>query len=146
MKKLATILVDIDGTLADISERRKHLQKEKPDWKAFFVGVEYDAPIQPIIDLVKNIQPFYHIVLITGRDDSLRTDTIAWLKRYGIAWDYLYMRPDGDDTPDFEFKSQTIDCHLQHHKIDFAIDDRSRVVKMYRDKGIICLQCDVGDF
>lgn len=38
-------IFDIDGTIADLSHRLPHIQKEPKDWDAFFGCVADDAPM-----------------------------------------------------------------------------------------------------
>ena len=46
----ACIVFDIDGTLADCSQRLHHIQKSPPDWDSFFAETEKDEPIMVFED------------------------------------------------------------------------------------------------
>ena len=46
-----TVIFDIDGTLADVSERIHHLRKKPKNWDAFFEGMAQDKAIRSIVRL-----------------------------------------------------------------------------------------------
>ena len=58
------------------------------------------------------------------------------------------MRDEGDYTPDDELKAQWYENMLieDRHRIKGVFDDRDRVVKMWRSKGLTCFQVGYGDF
>ena len=39
------IIVDLDGTVADLSHRLHHINGKHRNWDAFFAGVDKDTPI-----------------------------------------------------------------------------------------------------
>ena len=39
------VIFDIDGTLADVSERSQHSKKKPKNWDAFFQGMAQDKAI-----------------------------------------------------------------------------------------------------
>ena len=81
------------------------------------------------------------------------TLTKEWIKFYGEMWNIkdndfeLYMRNADDYRPDDEIKEG-----LYHNIVDgrfivdFVLDDRNQVVKMWRKIGLTCLQVADGDF
>lgn len=135
------IIVDIDGTIADLGGRNPHVMSKCYD----------DLPVHHILDLVKSYKERgYEIIFVTGRNEHSRADTVRWLKdKAGFEGTYsLYMRADGSKEPDVQFKKAIFDNLIKgKYYVDFAIEDRSRMVQMYRnDIGIPCLQCADGDF
>lgn len=156
-----SIIVDIDGTLADCEHRVHHIQGMsdekatfKADWDAFYENCAQDEPIQPTIDVVSGLaKAGWAIILMTGRSDKYRLQTEAWLDTYGIVYDMLLMRKHGDHTDDWKIKQEWL-CMLHGGRLSLpgveppwvAIEDRSRVVEMWRSEGLICLQCAKGDF
>lgn len=144
-------IVDIDGTLADLTHRRHHLEKKPKDWKAFFASVEHDQPIKHMRSLIYGMALTNYIIFMTGRHEALRGVTEQWLRKHGFKYDLsplvMYMRPDGDFRDDAIIKLKL----LQKARADgwepvMAFDDRDRVVKMWRDNGIPCAQVAPGDF
>src|SRR5688500_361977 len=45
------VIFDIDGTLADISERIHHVKNKPKNWKAFFAGMAQDKTINSMVEL-----------------------------------------------------------------------------------------------
>lgn len=147
MKK--AVLFDIDGTLADIAHRRPFLKGDRPDWKSFNFRMGEDLPNAPIIELYLTLweSQKYEIILVSGRSEDHRGITEKWLVWNEIPFEQLLMRPSGDFRPDVMIKLEILHkIQRDGRKILFAVDDRQSVVDMWRDNGITCLQCDVGDF
>lgn len=152
-KKRPLILVDIDGTIADGRHRMKFIEQTPKDWESFFAEAKNDARIKPVIRLVNTLLwgKSYGVVFITGRPESIREDTLKWLndtfKPLEIPTQRLVMRQVGDHRPDDNVKYEMLaDLRHQGYKPTLAIEDRTRVVKMYRSANLTCLQCADGDF
>jgi hypothetical protein len=146
-------LFDIDGTLADCSHRLPHIQKTPKDWDAFFAACWQDKPIIHIIDLMKAVQNEEAIVVVSGRSDVCRADTVEWLRRYtNLDWNEgappdVYMRCAGDHRPDHIVKSELLDQILADGwRPIMVFEDRTRCVEMFRARGIPCAQIAPGDF
>ena len=45
------VIFDIDGTLADVSERIHHVKKKPKNWNAFFQGMAQDKAIHSMVRL-----------------------------------------------------------------------------------------------
>lgn len=137
------VIFDIDGTLADASHRLHHITGGKRDWDAFFGTMGDDTPVEPICDLLTYLIDKTAIVLCSGRPETYRGVTEAWLHRAGIVgYDALYMRPAGDFRPDHIVKAQLL-AGMREDGFEpwLAIDDRPSIVAMWRENGITCLQC-----
>lgn len=141
-------IFDIDGTLADLTHRLHHIQKQPKDWEKFFAACSGDAPIQHICRLACDLNASSPIVLVSGRSDRVRVETDYWLKVIGgIIHSALYMRNDGDHRPDNIVKGELLDKLIADGwKPLMAFDDRNQVVKMWRERGIPCAQVADGDF
>ncbi len=109
--KLKTIIVDIDGTLANNAHRQYLVIGEKPNWEQFFSLVSLDLPIEPIVELCKSLQLTnkYKIVLVSGRPERCRQETVKWLNQHEIIFNEFYMRKDGDKRPDYMVKKDILD-------------------------------------
>jgi len=137
-----TVIVDIDGTLADLTHRLHHVRNGARDWDTFFSLAGDDTVIQPISDLVRRLFDKYRVILVSGRPEKIRDITTGWLAAEAIPFVELLMRPDGDYRPDHIVKSQILDYILgDGHDVAFVIDDRPSVVAMWRERGLTCLQC-----
>ena|ERR1700728_1405229 len=135
-----SIIVDIDGTIADNSHRQHILDTEPKNWDEFFLGCYDDEPIQPVIDVVQALSVYHEILIVTGRSEKYRELTKLWLKKHEIDYLKLYMRPEGDYRPDHEMKEEILKKIRLHFDPTLAIDDRQSVVDMWRRNGLICLQ------
>jgi hypothetical protein len=125
------IVIDVDGTLADNSWR---------DPFDYAKGDE-DPIIRPVARLVLTlVDAGYWPVFVSGRPDSFRRLTEVWLAdALKFSAIELYMRRAGDNRPDDIVKSELFEAHLKDRRIAYVIDDRERVVKMWRDKGLTVL-------
>ena len=137
------IIFDLDGTLADCAHRVPLL----PDWDAFYSACNYDRPIKPMVELYKSLvaDDSYFISIWSGRRESEFDKTIDWFELHHIPLsDDIRMRPNGDHRPDTELKLEWLTGSGDTPILVF--EDRSSVVKMYRDKGIQVCQVANGDF
>ena len=138
------IIFDIDGTLANIDHRRFLLEAKPVNWDAFFDEMILDAPILPIVNLYQSLHRTgeYRLVLATGRPNRYRRQTVGWLNEQDSSFHELLMRADDDRRPDHVIKKEFL-RQLQGSGlcIEAVFDDRQSVVDMWRDNGIVCLQC-----
>ena len=143
------VVVDIDGTIAKVGDRLKYLQQEKKDWDAFYEHCDEDEPIKDMLTLVYDLHRSYnHIVFCTGRRDSVRAKTEAWLSKHlGIEEYILLMRPDGDFRHDTIVKPELLaQMNITPDRVYCILEDRDSMVSRWRDLGYRCLQVDRGDF
>ena len=131
------VIVDIDGTLADVRHRLHYLRGRRKDWGAFFHAMDRDTPIEGVVRWVQGLPPDYRVAIITGRPEQYREITAAWLRRQGIPSGELYMRPACDHRPDYVMKREVLRS-LKGAPVAFAIDDRPQVCRMWRETGIRC--------
>lgn len=143
------VVFDIDGTLADITLRRGHLQRPDPDWKQFHSDMATDTPNEPVVEMYRALWSTarFNIILTSGRYERAREYTERWLLWNYIPFEKIYMRPNEDNRPDHILKQGFLDqISSSDGTILFAVDDRQQVVDMWRRNGITCLQCASGDF
>jgi len=144
-----TLLFDIDGTIAKIDHRRPLVTKNKPDWKTFNSLMGDDQPNLPVVTLYKTLWSSneYEIFLLSGRSEEFREITETWLFWNQIPFKRLIMRRKGDGRADEKIKEEIyLDLIHKNHEILFVVDDRDKVVDMWRRNGVTCLQCDYGNF
>lgn len=140
------IIVDLDGTLANNRERRKLLDEDS-DWESFNARVLEDQLNEWCKELILSFKDNFRILLVTGRREICKEDTLLWLKNHEIPYDFIFFRGKSDFRPDSVVKLEIFEKHIrQSFDILFVVDDRNSVVKMWRGLGLTCLQCDVGDF
>ena len=152
-RPIPAVIVDIDGTIADPAHRRHFVTTSPKNWKAFFAAVGEDAPITPVINVVKSCRiAGAAIIFVTGRPESTRDDTEKWLKdAAGLEgqFDYeaVFMRQDDDFRSDDIVKEEILDYIIdQGFEPTIVFDDREKVVAMWRRRGLICAQVNEGKF
>lgn len=151
-KPPTTIIVDIDGTLADNKHRSHHVEKSPKNWDAFNSLMHLDKPHAAVVRLVRTLHPVYIVILVTGRQECHRAETEAWLDKHHIPHNGVFMRATGDFRSDSIVKREILERDIlgkvmyDLNDIWFVLDDRNSVVKMFRDVGLVVLQCADGDF
>jgi len=147
MKKKA-IIVDIDGTLADVSDTLHLLEKDNP-WDEWIEATKKSPSNEWCVKLI-NAMYFqgYDIVFVTGRNSRYKDTTKKWLDKHIEVRDYkLIMRHHNDFRSDELVKED-----LYHNEVEkkydilFVVDDRKRVVDMWRRLGLTCLACAEGNY
>ncbi len=141
-------LFDIDGTLANGRHRLHHIEKTPKDWGAYFAACGDDEPIEHIVDLANHLHVTgVAIILVSGRSDVCRDETLDWLDKHRVPWTALFMREEGNHTDDDKLK---IEMLAQIRDAGFepimAFDDRDRVVAAWRAAGVPCAQVAPGAF
>jgi hypothetical protein len=143
------VVVDLDGTLADCSHRLHHIRgRRRKDWDAFFAACHLDEPNPVVVDLVKALGKEHRLIFCSGRPERTRQATEQWLEKHlGITPQALYMRGDADRRADDIVKRELLQ-RMRNDRFDpaLAIDDRRRVVDMWRSEGLVCAQVAEGDF
>jgi hypothetical protein len=102
------IIVDIDGTLANIEHRLHFIRKPylhvipgtenvkredyeawkawKPDYDAFFDACDKDTPIEPVLELLRAVHgdewDSHNLLWATGRPERVREKTSKWLEAH----------------------------------------------------------------
>ena len=159
------IICDLDGTLCDITHRLHHVEQSPKNWDAFFAGVLGDGlnyAVLEVLQLTQLTDDLQHtwndLVLVSGRPERCRADTIQWLENncsIDVAqsnekpeegYARLYMRKDGDFRPDHEVKQEILDSSIDKDRVLFVLDDRQQVVDMWRRNGLTCFQVAEGNF
>lgn len=144
-----TIVIDLDGTLSNCDHRRHLVQGKKRDYEAFHAKIGEDPVNEWCAMLMErmSVDPEcegsgYKIIIVSARPWSATVETRRWLLKNHVVYDSLFLlRTDGDSTPDQDLKREWLHSYGKD-RILFVVDDRSRVVKMWREEGLVCLQCD----
>jgi phosphoglycolate phosphatase-like HAD superfamily hydrolase len=142
------IICDLDGTLCDISHREHHAQGKKKNWPKFFAGVKDDSINEVVAAILEKFRDTHDIIFLSGRPEKCREDTVQWMiKHAGIKDAEIHMRADGDFRNDAIVKAEIYaPIEARRGKPFFILDDRDRVVQMWRERGLVCLQVANGDF
>ena len=170
-----TVIFDLDGTLAIIDKRRILAGKTKDgvptnkmDWDVFFDAdnvFNLDEPNPPVIKMAQMFHnDGFKIVIFSGRNDRSFHTTKDWLKTHNVPFDLLVMRPDKfkDESwpiaagnpatpamrfmPDEILKKEMLDTFVDINDVFVVVDDRQKVIDMWRDLGLNTFQVAPGDF
>lgn len=160
------VIVDIDGTVAHNDGHRGFYDYDKV-WK--------DTPKMDVIRVVQSLIKDDDVVpiFLSGREDTCRYVTAEWLVEWVIPYHYLFlgqqqsevalldrpnnsqgmlgskllMREAGDHRDDALVKYELYRDHVApYYNIITVFDDRDRVVRMWRQIGLTCMQVNYGDF
>lgn len=152
---MKSVIFDLDGTLALIDDRRKISTKDngKIDWDIFFdpKNIDLDKPNLPVIKLAQMFSDNgFRIVIFSGRSKATKDVTKDWLNKFDVPFDILKMRPTSNEfkfMPDDELKQMWLDSLFTNKDDIFAVvDDRQKVVDMWRRNGLTCFQVADGNF
>lgn len=110
---MKTIIIDIDGTIADVEARLSKAievtgkKGGNKFWDAF-LGPEFmelDTPIPGARDQVKRwFDKGYKLVYLSGRRDTSRNATERWLNVYGFPPGEVILRPKGVRTKGYKIE------------------------------------------
>lgn len=148
-KDQPVVIFDVDGTLADHGDRIKYLQCKPKDYDNYYSPESILAC--PRIDTVvewsqKCYYGGYYVLIVSGRPSNLAGDsTELWLAKNGVSYHNLFMRAGDDWRDDTVIKQDILDkllTWIPKEQFLFAVDDRPRIVEMWRQNGIRCY--DVG--
>jgi HAD superfamily, subfamily IIIB (Acid phosphatase) len=139
------VIFDIDGVLSDAAGRQHFIEQGNRDWSAFFEACGDDPVIEEIARLLELLDSSLAVVLLTGRPLRVRPQTLAWLHRYGLRWDLLVMREQGDYAQVTSFKQKTVvDLRARGFDLRLAFEDDPSNHAMYVADGIPCVYIHSG--
>jgi hypothetical protein len=148
-----TIIFDLDGTLADINVRRKLATKPngKMDWDIFLDpdNIKLDVPNDPVVKMAQLFaEDGFNIFIFSGRSDKTIHTTQSWLTHNRVPFHKLVMRDSVTRhfVPDDILKKDMLDKHVDIDDVFLVVDDRQKVVDMWRSLGLKVFQVDKGDF
>lgn len=134
------VIVDYDGTLSNGSHRL-HLLPTKDlhltkSWIEFNRAAKDDTPIMNTIAVVNGLWVSgFTVIILTGRSDEVEADSVKWLKRHGVHYDYMIMRRHDDNRKDTIIKEEVLRA-IGLHRITCAFDDSPSVIPFFRSLGV----------
>lgn len=148
LNKRKAIIVDMDGTLVDVSGIRHYVKdtikkdgnykkRSNRDFDSFHKASLFCPAIWPTLDQVHGYwQSRYDILIVTARSTRYEKTTRDWLHKYAVAYTKLFMRQDGDYRPDREVKEDILKQILDFWDVSHAIDDNPNVIDLWHEYGI----------
>lgn len=146
-----TVVVDLDGTLSDGHARYPLVSGKHRDYAAFHARLGEDPVNEWCRDLIRGMMEIgKRVVFVSARPTSvtLKDGTVFdvlgatrdWLAKHEIRYHALHLLRGEDSTPDQELKSAWLNEYGKD-RVLFVVDDRQKVVDMWRAEGMTCLQC-----
>lgn len=135
----SAVMCDIDGTLALMGDRGPF------DFARCGDDLLNESVRRALVSF--RLANDDHIVLLSGRGDDFRTETEAWLAKHGVPYDELWMRAAGDSRRDDIVKAELFNEHVRNRfHVRVSLDDRDRVVALWRRMGLPTWQVNYGAF
>ena len=138
------IIVDMDGTLADVSGIRHHVVPPNPMPKGWYK--DFHAFHSASVDCPPNAAVVDHairahllgtaVLIVTARRAMYRHQTAWWLALNGVPSDALYMRGDKDGREDYLVKRDILAAIRTSWNPIHAIDDNHSVIALWESEGI----------
>lgn len=131
------LLCDLDGTIA-LHNGRDAFEYDKIDTDVLNVKLDRLLASSSI-----------PVIFLSGREGTpvAYSKTAEWLKNLGYGESRLFMRQEKDFRPDEVIKKELYETYIKpNYNVVAVFDDRNKVVKMWRELGLMCCQVNEGDF
>jgi hypothetical protein len=126
---------DVDGVLADVRHRLRHVERRPKDWDAFFAAAVDDPPLETGVALARESARDCEVVYVTGRPERCRADTLAWFRRHGLPEGRLAMRSPRDRRPARLAKPELLRRLAGDRAVAVVVDDDAQVCDAYEAAG-----------
>jgi FMN phosphatase YigB (HAD superfamily) len=134
--KPKALILDMDGTLCDVSSVRHYVTGESKNFDAFHRASLFCPPNDWVKQIAVNIKGAQRII-VTGRMNRYRPTTSNWLAKHEVPFERLIMRPEGDQRPDYEVKEEILlDKILPYYDVILAVDDNPAVIQVWQEHDI----------
>ena len=136
LSKSEAVLIDIDGTVADMEGIRKPYEWDK---------VHLDKPRTEIISMIHGLLENNYIpIFLSGRDSCCSEATYDWIMENIMYWYlpqnggfHLFMRSKGDTRKDHIVKEEIFWKYIdKNFNVVSAIDDRNSIIRLWEELGI----------
>lgn len=139
------VILDLDGTYADVEPYRHYVRASPPDYDAFHaVSCALAEPIAQTVGIVVEARAAGHVIVVmSGRNAKWLEPSREWLRRprpgfpAGLPFDELHLDPPGPHVPDAEAKARMWDLHIaSRYDVVLAVDDRPGIAAVWAAKGL----------
>lgn len=132
------VIVDLDGTLVDVSDIEHHVSGPEKDFAAFHAA-SADAPAD--LEVLAAVQEAHAsglaVLVVTSREFIWRDLTLDWLVAHDVPYDALVMRIVGDYRPDHVVKAEMLDqIEADGYTVLRAWEDRDEIADLWTARGI----------
>ena len=147
MNRRPAVIVDMDGTLCDVSAVI-HLQAEPDGFTAFHHACAQCPPHKAVVDwCVEHHSRGREILIVTGRDAWSHGLTVEWLVAHlPVPIGGLHMRRDEDFRSNIDVKREIHSRLVSEYDICAAIDDDPEIAGLWQEIGIpVSIVLDGGE-
>src|SRR5262245_21843032 len=107
------VVIDMDGTLVDVSKIQPFLKTKPRNWDAFHAGIPFCPPIQQTLDYIKSLVHDCRLWVVGTASMETQSDkTEANLRNFGLTGHYapfkMYHRPANDFRKDDIIKVEMV--------------------------------------
>ncbi|MCW2616563.1 MAG: hypothetical protein JWN08_3557 [Frankiales bacterium] len=131
---------DVDGVLADVRHRLRHVERRPKDWDAFFDAAVDDPPLETGVALARESARECEVVYVTGRPERCRADTLAWFEQHGLPAGTLSMRSPRDRRPARVAKLELLRRLAADRVVAVVVDDDPQVCRAYEQAGFAVMR------
>jgi len=143
------LVIDLDGTISDIS-KRAHLAQARM-WDEFNEACDQDEMHPEIWQLLSHLKGKYQLMVLTGRPERYRERTMRWMLVNFLEVDWLLMKPDNDYSPTAQWKLKMLEEFFEGKdnvikEVALVLEDRDSMVEAFRNYGLPCWQVRPGGY
>jgi hypothetical protein len=128
-------VIDIDGVLADVRHRLHHVAARPKNWRAFFAAAPDDPLLEEGARVALALAQVHDLAYLSGRPESCRSDTLAWLEHHDLPAGELTLRPHDDRRPGRFYKVDALRRFARTRSIAVLVDDDPMVCEAARAAG-----------
>lgn len=144
------IAFDMDGTLTDVSPIRHFIDAAKGkgfrDFDSFHRMSVHCPANDEVLDMAMDAhRNGFTIIITTARNEAYREATQKWLDDYGIPFENIFMRKDGDMRPDYVVKKEMYETQIKpYYDVLRAVDDNPQAVQNWKEQGLQVTEIPFG--
>lgn len=132
-----------------VPQKYETAKKDKIDYKYFYDNLSEAIPIEGVIDLFIALALTKKVIILTGRSENSRSDTLDWLRKV-ITEKYnsdmfrrinfqMIFKPEKDNNPTEKFKREKVLELAKQYNIQLIIDDCPANIEEFTKLGFLVL-------
>ena len=125
--------------------------ENKMNWDYFYNNVSKAEPIVGCLDVFIALAMTKKVILLTARDEHVRTQTVEWLKKVvmeragqdafrRINFTLIMKESKSSNKETIKYKKETIQNLIKQYNIQLIVEDHPEIVKEYTKLGLLVLQ------
>lgn len=138
MKKKKAVLVDLDGTLVNISTIRHFVEEKHKDFDAFHRASMDCPPNFQVLNRIKLLfDEGFASLILSGREAKFRRLSEFWIALWDVPCDEFFMRANGNHQSDVELKRSMFRILKDRFEIVEAIEDQQKIIDLWTELNIM---------